>query len=195
MDTQTIIFMGPQGSGKGTQVQKLKEYLEANDDKETLVLQTGARFRELMEHDSYTGREINRSMNEARISPLFLSVTMWGWEMLKHLDDVKHVLVDGFPRRLEEAKILESAFSFYKREHISVMYIDLPEEVVVERMQKRKRFDDTEEGIKARLDTYKRETLPAVSYLKERPNTNFVEIDGSRSIEEVHADVREGLGI
>ena len=195
MNTQTVIFMGPQGSGKGTQVTKLKEYLEARDTKEVVVLQTGARFRELMEHDSYTGRETDRSMKEGRLSPLFLAIMVWGKEMLDHLNDTNHALLDGLTRRLDEMPAFESALSFYKREHITVVYINLPEEVVIERMKGRGRSDDTEEGIKTRLDAYTKETLPVVSYFKERANTNFIEIDGAQSIEDVHTDVLRGLGI
>ncbi len=47
MDIKTVIFIGPQGSGKGTQIEKLKAVLEAADRRRVVDIQTGRRFRAL----------------------------------------------------------------------------------------------------------------------------------------------------
>ena len=47
MDTRTVIFIGPQGSGKGTQIEKLKTILEDRDRRRVVDIQTGRRFRSL----------------------------------------------------------------------------------------------------------------------------------------------------
>ena len=47
MDIKTVIFIGPQGSGKGTQIEKLKTVLEGRDRRRVVDIQTGRRFRAL----------------------------------------------------------------------------------------------------------------------------------------------------
>lgn len=194
MKPQTVIFMGPQGSGKGTQRDALKAYLAEHDPARDIVsMQTGRRFRDLMERESYTGAKTIKNMEAGVLHPLFLSVTLWGMEMIEQLDDASHALIDGFPRRIEEAKLLEEAFTFYDREHITVAFIDTPEDVVRERMAARNRMDDTPEQIDERLAAYQRDTVPILEYYQERANTNFIRLDGTKSIEDIHHDVVASL--
>lgn len=190
MNTQTIIFMGPQGSGKGTQLSKMKEYVEGKDsEKEIITLQSGALFRDLMHRESFSGARTVENMKAGVLHPLFISVALWGQKMIEELDDTAHVLIDGFPRRMDEAEILEDALSFYGRSAVGVVFIDTPEAVSRERMAGRGRMDDTPERIDERLEAYTQETLPVVEYYKTRPDTSFIHVDGTRSIEEIHNDI------
>lgn len=194
MKPQTVIFMGPQGSGKGTQRDALKTYLAEHDPKRDIVsMQTGRRFRDLMERENYTGAKTIKNMEAGVLHPLFLSVTLWGMEMIEQLDDGSHALIDGFPRRIEEAELLEEAFTFYNREHIAIVFIDTPEDVVRERMAARKRMDDTPERIDERLKAYERDTVPILEYYQARTHTNFIRVDGTKSIEAIHQDVVTAL--
>jgi adenylate kinase len=191
----TIIFIGPQGSGKGTQIDKLDAVLSEMDPmRPTVDFQTGRRFRALaMKNEGYTEEHVAETLDSGVLQPLFLSVVLWGDAMREHLNPERHVLIDGFPRVVSEAIVLESAFSFYKREKITIINLQTPEEIVRKRMEGRARKDDTPESIEARLKWYREETLPVLDYYKERDNTEVIDIDGSDTIEGVHAHILQAL--
>jgi adenylate kinase len=193
----TIIFIGPQGSGKGTQIQKLDTVLTEKDpSRDTVDFQTGRRFRALaMKGEGYTEEHVAATLDSGVLQPLFLSVVLWGDAMREHMRPDRHALIDGFPRTVSEAVVLESAFSFYERRHLTVINLETPEEVVRERMLSRARKDDTPESIEARLSWYRTETLPVLSYYRERPHTDVIDIDGTLTIDEVHARILEELNL
>ncbi len=187
MNPKTIIFVGPQGSGKGTQIERLgRELRERDPERRTIDIQTGRRFRALAQkQEGYTENEIHRTLDTGILQPLFLSVVLWGDAFHHHADPNTHILIDGFPRTIHEAHVLESAFAFYKRNAITVVHLDTPEDVVRERMSIRARHDDTPESIEARLRWYREETLPVVEYYHTRQGTHVIDIDGTQSIDDV----------
>lgn len=197
MEPQTIIFIGPQGSGKGTQIAKLDEVLRTQDTSRKVIdIQTGRRFRALAaKGEGYTEKHIQETLDTGILQPLFLSVVLWGDAMREHLDPDCHVLIDGFPRIVDEAKVLESALAFYNRTQVRVINLDTPEEVVRGRMESRARQDDTPESIEARLRWYREETLPVVEYYRNRANTAVYDIDGTDTIEGVHAAIARSLNL
>lgn len=191
MNPRTIIFIGPQGSGKGTQIERLDAILREKDPTRRVVdIQTGRRFRAMAASgEGYTEKHIQATLNTGILQPLFLSTVLWGDAMKTHLDDECHLLVDGFPRVIDEAKVLESALAFYHRSPIDIINLDTPEEVVRERMISRARPDDTPESIEERLKWYREQTMPVVEYYRSRPDTHVHDIDGTASIDEVHAAI------
>ncbi len=195
MQTHTIIFIGPQGSGKGTQIERLKVVMKEHDPVRRIVdIQTGRRFRALAaKQEGYTDIHVSETLNTGILQPLFLSVVLWGDAFQNQVDEDCHILIDGFPRTVHEAHVLESAFSFYKRSPVTVIHLDTPEDIVRERMLCRAREDDTPESIEARLTWYREETLPVVSYYRTRPDTNVVDIDGTKSIDAVQQEIQKAL--
>lgn len=193
----TIIFIGPQGSGKGTQIAKLDEVLDKKDPTRQVVdIQTGRRFRALAaKGEGYTEEHIQETLDSGILQPLFLSVVLWGDAMRERVDQDCHLLIDGFPRIVREARVLETALTFYKRDPLTIVNLDTPEDVVRKRMEGRARSDDTSESIEERLKWYRTETLPVVEYYRERENTNVIDVDGTDSIDGVHAQILKGLGI
>jgi adenylate kinase len=88
---------------------------------------------------------------------------------LDDLDD-KPVLLDGFPRTVAQADALAGALEERGRELAAAVLIDVPDDVVVERISGRhqERADDSPETVKERLRVYHRETEPLVDYYSER---------------------------
>ena len=193
----TIIFIGPQGSGKGTQIELLARVLKEKDPTNRVVdIQTGRRFRALAaKMEGYTERRVHETLDSGMLQPLFLSAMLWGDAFHQHVDPECHVLIDGFPRTVHEAHVLESALSFYKRNHLIVLNLSADEAIVRERMIKRARKDDTETSIEARLQWYREETVPVLAYFRNRAQTTVVDCDGTKSIGEVHSEVLSLLGL
>lgn len=195
MQPFTIIFIGPQGSGKGTQIDKLDVILRAFDPTRTVVdIQTGRRFRALaVQGEGYTEEHVADTLNSGVLQPLFLSVNLWADAMRTYVDDQCHLLIDGFPRIVAEAAVLESALSFYKRETFIVINLNTPEDIVRTRMEGRARNDDTPESIEARLAWYRNETVPVIDYYRAHPGAKVIDIDGTDSIDGVHRQILQAL--
>ncbi|MCA9365335.1 nucleoside monophosphate kinase [Candidatus Kaiserbacteria bacterium] len=197
MKPKTVIFIGPQGSGKGTQIQQLDQVLKEKDPARPIVdIQTGRRFRALAaREEGFTEEHVGKTLDSGVLQPLFLSVMLWGEAMQNHVDPDCHLLIDGFPRTVREARVLETALSFYSREQVDIINLDTPEEVVKKRMESRARADDTPESIKARLEWYRTETLPVIEYYRGRDDTTVHDINGQLSIEEVHEEILNALDL
>jgi adenylate kinase len=197
MKPHTIIFIGPQGSGKGTQITKLDAALRAADPMRRVVdIQTGRRFRALAQkQENYTEKHVFETLDSGQLQPLFLSVVLWGDAMLQHVDTDCHLLIDGFPRTVNEAKVLESALSFYDRTEITVINLDTPEEIVRARMKSRARTDDTDASIEERLRWYREETIPVIEFYRARSRTKLVDIDGTDTIDGVHEAILRAVSL
>lgn len=196
MDTRTVIFIGPQGSGKGTQIEKLKNILEDRDRRRVVDIQTGRRFRSLAaKQETYAEDKIAETLDSGILQPDFLVSVLWGQAMVDQLDPKSHLLVDGFPRTVGQIPDLEDAFHFFERVQIDIINLETPETVVRERMSARARKDDTSESIEERLRWYREETVPVLDYYRSRPNTKVHDLDGTDTIDGVHAQIVKALAI
>lgn len=197
MEIYTIIFIGPQGSGKGTQIQKLNEVLETNDSRRRVVdIQTGRRFRALAEkRETFAERKVARTLNDGGLQPDFLTAVLWGQAMIDQLDPKSHLLIDGFPRTIHQAEALEDALEFFERGELSVVNFEIPEDVVRARMKNRARPDDTPESIEERLRWYRDDTVSVIEYYRKREGTTVYDIDATKSIEEVHKAILTALAL
>ena len=197
MQPYTVIFMGPQGSGKGTQLEKLEVVLRGRTDaRDVVVIQTGRLFRALARaHNTYTGERLRETLDTGMLQPNFLTTGLWGQVMIERVTPECHILIDGFPRTLEQAHVLDGAFHFYARKEIIVVNLTAPDELVRARMQERARADDTEAAIAERLRLYSAETLPVLDFYRARAHTNVLDIDGTVSVEEVHTAIVQALGL
>lgn len=188
MQPKTIILVGPQGSGKGTQAALLAQALTKTGD-ELLRAETGNAFRALIQADHDTAVRVRASIEQGNIQPLFLAVTLWGSMFIEQYNNSSHMLIDGFPRRVEEAVILDDAFAFYGRDHVDVVLLDMSDELAIERMKGRGRDDDTEASMRERLSWYHRDTEPVLDYFRAHTRYAVHSIDGSRTIEEIQSDI------
>ncbi len=197
MQPYTIIFIGPQGSGKGTQIERLKTELEKRDERRRVVdIQTGRRFRALAaKQETFAEDKVAETMDTGILQPDFLVALLWGQAMVDQLDPKSHLLIDGFPRTVAQVPDLEDAFHFFERGAVDVINLETPEEVVRERMRARARADDTPESIEERLRWYREDTVPVIEYYRKRANTRVHNIDGTKSIDEVQAEIVKALGL
>jgi adenylate kinase len=195
MPQQTIIFLGPQGCGKGTHAELLETYLQKTDSsRPVLYFSAGKQLRAFVQEKSYTA-DLNRSIIEkGGLLPTFLSVHVFADQLMREMKGNEHLLIDGFPRTEDQVPVLDSALRFYKREKPVVMYINISDEEAVKRLLKRGRADDTEEGIRARLAWTREHMDPILAWFRANSMYRVVEINGERTIEEVHADIDKALG-
>ncbi len=196
MDIKTVIFIGPQGSGKGTQIEKLKTILESRDRRRVVDIQTGRRFRALAAtQETFAEDKIAASMNTGSLQPDFITTVLWGRAMLDQLDEKSHLLIDGFPRTVGQIPDLEDAFQFFGRLSIDIINLQTPEDIVRERMNSRARSDDTATSIEERLRWYREDTVPVIGYYRQRPQTRVHDLDGTDTIDGVHAQIIAALAI
>jgi adenylate kinase len=196
MTPQTFIFFGPSGCGKGTQAKLLQEELKKRDpDRKILYIETGDKFRELLKGDSFTAREIKKIVEAGGLLPAFLPVWVVSNYLINNLTGEEHIFIDGSPRRLEEARVISSAIKFYKRENPTIISFEVSEEWAVKLMKGRGRSDDSEIEMKNRLSWFKENVVPAIEYFKNDPDYRFITINGEHTIEEVHQDLMNKVGL
>lgn len=197
MKALTVIFIGPQGSGKGTQIEKLDKVITEKDPVRRVVdIQTGRRFRSLAARsETFAEKKVARTLDTGMLQPDFLTHVLWGEAMLDQLDPKSHLLIDGFPRTVTQAHVLDDALAFFERNEVHVIDLDTPEDVVRSRMQSRARTDDTSESIEERLRWYREDTLPVLDYYRVRPNTYVHDLDGTDTVEGVHQQILAALNI
>lgn len=194
MEPLTIIFIGPQGSGKGTQVSNLLKTLGEKSDRRTIDVQTGRGFRAMIESpQTFAEKKVASTLAGGKLQPDFLTNQLWIDHMLKELDSECNLLIDGFPRTVAQAGVLDEALDFFERQEVHVINLDTPEEIVRERMKSRGRADDTDESIDTRLRMYREDTLPVLEYYRTRPHTQVHDLDGTDTIEGVHAQILAAL--
>ncbi|MEX0933908.1 MAG: nucleoside monophosphate kinase [Candidatus Paceibacterota bacterium] len=190
--TQAFIFIGPSGSGKGTQAQNLIEKLSKRGDSPCYI-ETGATFREFITGEKPLQKRSREFYKEGKRQPDFLAVYMWANELVRRFSGEQSVIFDGTPRSLYEAYMLDTALSFLHTEKVFVISLALPHKILMERLLKRGRGDDDPYGIEKRLAWFQNDVVPAIEYYKKHPTHTFIEIDGSRSVNEVWSDLEVRL--
>ncbi len=190
----TFIFAGPSGSGKGTQVDLLKQYLAKKTPKiPQYSSYTGDGFRNLMNGTTLAAHLAKKIQEVGGLQPEFLAIYLWADNLIKNVTGKEHLFIDGSPRKPGEAIVLNSAMEFYRREPVHILDIVVSGAETKRRLLLRGRHDDTEEGIARRLSWYKTQVVPAVDYLKKQPRYRFYDIDGEQTPAEVHKSIIEAL--
>jgi adenylate kinase len=181
----TVVLLGPPGSGKGTQAERLHEQLGFAQ------LATGDLLRAAREEGTDLGREAAEFMDRGDLVPDELIVAMIRDALASC--DREPVLLDGYPRTVAQAEALEDALDDRGRELTAAILIDVPDDLVAERIMRRGqgRSDDDPETVKERLEVYHRQTEPLVSFYEDRGLLRRV--DGAQDPDAVEADVRAAL--
>ncbi len=174
MRIDAVIFIGPQGSGKGTQARILAAKLGF------FYWEMGAIIRGEAEKNTVLGHKI-KALNSRGMLLADAELLSLLFEYLPTVPAGKGIVFDGVPRRLGQAKFLVKYLETHDCNHIVTIFLDIPRSVSVARLLKRKdienRSDDTPEIIERRLELYERETLPVLEFL--RTTTTFFRLDGT----------------
>ncbi len=199
-----VIILGPQGSGKGTQGELLAKKFDM------VFLGAGDLLREVAKIDTSLGREVHEIINvQGRHASADLVSRIFR-EKLIQIPKNQGVIVEGYPRNLEQYEIFKKFWDSLDRGDYKVLFIDLPEEIAIKRLSTRVvcencgriyvagtlekcsncggklviRPDDRPEAIKTRLELFNSLTLPMVAEMER--DGRVIRIDGSKSVDEVH---------
>jgi adenylate kinase len=174
-----IIFFGPAGAGKSVQGQILAarhgwRWLSAGqllrDSRDPKVLD-GMLSGELIESE-----KVN-----ARIS-----------EAITRAESIEQVILDGYPRTVEQAQWLVSEQSKLNQKIQLVVVLDVSHDEIIRRLKIRGRVDDNDEAIEERLNIYHRE-IPLIVSLMSSINIPVVHIQGKGTVGQVHDQIEAEL--
>jgi adenylate kinase len=185
-----ILVLGPQGSGKGTQAQRIKAMYGVPH------IATGDMIREQMQLQTELGQEVKDVYDRGDLVSDELMIRLIR-DRLDRGDTLPGFVLDGFPRTMAQAEALDELLADLGRSVDIVFDLQVPDrQQLLERLLKRAdeqhRSDDTPEAIERRLSLYERETAPLVEYYRSTRG-NVVGIHADRSIDEVFHEVREAL--
>jgi adenylate kinase len=113
-------------------------------------------------------------------------------EALSNAHEYDHLIVDGFPRTMPQAEWLMSEQSNFAHQVAMVIVLEVPESVILERLSKRGREEDSPEIITKRMNIYRREMYPVLGFFAER-GIKIVHIDGTGTVGEVHDKIQAEL--
>ncbi len=196
-----LIVLGPQGSGKGTQAQRLAEHFSiVHIDVGQLIRDeslkpTGIKIRKIIDEGKLLPNAIPNKIVKARLAEPDVQD---GW------------ILDGYPRNLAEAEFLDEI-----DQPDAVIFLEISDKIAVERLGQRRicskchkiydasakkcgcggkliqREDDTPKAIKKRLELYHDETEPLHEYYKPRKISHV--IDGTKAPDNVFKDILKVL--
>ncbi len=183
-----IVLLGAPGSGKGTQAPKLMEKFKLHH------ISTGDMFRKEIASQSPIGIKAKSIIDNGGLCPDDVTLDMLN-SYLSKLGECKGYILDGVPRTIEQAQMLDGV-NYDKPVGISkVVYIKIDEEEIIKRILKRAaelgRTDDTPEVAKNRTEQYFKLTHPLIDYYKKQGK--LIEINGMQTIDEVFADICKAL--
>ncbi len=183
-----IILFGPPGVGKGTQAKILSEQYHIPH------ISTGDMLREEIKNKTELGLKAKSIMDAGNLIPDDIMIGMIR-NVLKSDKCNNGIILDGFPRTVEQATALQTMFGELTIALRKVLYIEVTEEHIMERLLKRAevehRADDTPETITKRIDVYKKNTAPVKDYYTKLGLLSS--ISGEGTVEEVSKRMVEAL--
>jgi adenylate kinase len=210
-----LVLLGPPGSGKGTQAERLRQ------DFRLPYYATGDILRAAVREDTDLGREVKQYMDRGDLVPDEVMVDLIA-DRVASSEAADGFILDGFPRTTRQAEALDAKMKELGRELTAAILIDVPDEEVVRRLSGRRtcvkeghvyhtefdppknegvcdscgarleiREDDKPEVIRNRLKQYHSKTEPLIAYYEDQGILRRV--DGSRDPDEVNDRIRAML--
>ena len=175
-----IILFGAPGSGKGTQAERIAEEFQLPR------ISLGDILREEVSKDSSLGKEVKGYMAKGLLVPDELVSRV----IEENIDNGGFIL-DGYPRNLSQAENLDAMLAGKASDIDVVLYLDIDQEVITERLMKRGRGDDNAEVIKKRWQVFQNECFPILDFY--RAKGKLVSIDAKGDIDEIFNRVKSQL--
>jgi adenylate kinase len=169
-----LILFGRQGAGKGTQCKVLHDHYGA------VHISTGDMLRDAVAARTELGLEAGEYLTSGELVPDDVMVGIVE-ERIAQPDAARGFILDGFPRTIPQAQALLE-HTGPEGIHVAVD-LDVPLDIVKERMLGRGRDDDTESAIVRRLELYEEETIPTIRWFEEQGR--LITVDGVGTPEEV----------
>ncbi|HEY1354960.1 MAG TPA: adenylate kinase [Solirubrobacterales bacterium] len=210
-----LVLLGPPGSGKGTQGERLQEDLQLP------YYATGDILRAAVREETELGKTAKEYMDRGDLVPDEVIVGAIA-ERIDSTDAADGFILDGFPRTVPQAEALEGKLDELGRRLTGVLLIDASDEEVMRRLGGRRtcveaghvfhvefnpperegvcdvdgsnlvvRDDDQPDVIRHRLETYHEKTEPLIEYFDHQ--SLLRRIDGTAPPDEVAADVARTL--
>lgn len=210
-----LIFIGPPGSGKGTQAKQLASRHGVPH------ISTGDMLREAVAENTELGRKAAPIMAAGGLVPDELMIGIIR-DRLSKADARKGFILDGFPRTVAQAEKLETIVAGNEGDTLKVLQLLVPDEAIVKRIALRRscpqcgavyhlehnppakdsvcdrcgtgltaRPDDNESAVRKRLEAFHRQTLPVATYYKAK--SALREVDGQGPIDEVFERIEKSL--
>lgn len=211
-----LIIFGAPGVGKGTQAKILAGKLNIAH------ISTGDILRNAIKNGTEVGLKAKEIINRGELVPDDVMGEIVKETLQK--DSTKNgYILDGFPRTIEQAKILTNILKGLKQDQPTLLILDSDDQIIVDRLSQRrvctscgfivnlndfqgdtcpncgnkntfvKRDDDNEEVITKRLKIYHEATQPVVDYYQDKTKT--IKIDGTREIEAITEDIMKQLKV
>ena len=185
-----LILLGPPGSGKGTQAQRLVQRYGI------VQLSTGEMLRAAVAAETPVGLKAKDIMASGGLVPDDVVVGIIS-DRIDQPDAAAGFILDGFPRTVPQAEALDELL---KRKHMkldAVIELRVNESALIDRVETRAaetrargeevRVDDTPEVLTKRLASYRSLTEPLIHYYSER--RKLMTVDGMMTIEEVTREI------
>jgi adenylate kinase len=183
-----LIFLGPPGSGKGTQAIRVAEKLGV------VHLSTGDVLREAVKAGSELGKKADTFMKRGELVPDDLIIGLIEDEVASGELGGGFIL-DGFPRTIPQAVSLKEMFVKNSISVDKAILLSVSDDVIVGRIKGRAeaegRADDTEEVVRNRLAVYNEQTAPLVDFY--RKESVLMEIPGEDTMDGVFNSILEAL--
>ena len=183
-----IVLLGPPGCGKGTQSKLL---VEKNN---FVQLSTGDLLRdETSKCDSELGEKVKKLMESGELVPDKVVIDIIIKKVEENKD--KSVIFDGFPRNLNQAKVLDQALNDVEIELNNAIFFEIEFKILEERIKQRvqeslnkeQRKDDNIETLFNRIEVFKSSTLPIVDYYEKKGILS--KINAMDNIQTVYLDI------
>jgi len=183
-----VVFLGPPGSGKGTQAKLLAERLKVPAISTGDILRAAVRDRTPLGLQAQTVMEKGELVSDDMIVALIR-------DRIARTDARKGFILDGFPRTLEQARSLDALLSGNGDGLAAAVNFEVPETTLVERMlgraQAEGRADDRPETFRERLRVYRQKTAPLIGFYSNKGL--LADVDGVGTVEQVAGRVDDAL--
>ncbi len=193
---QFYIMIGKSGSGKGTQAKILKDYLLKDGHSEVIHVTTGGALRDFVHNDkSLSSNIMEKIMSQGKSLPDFIAIWNWYNIFIKNIKGEETMILDGAPRKISEAKILDEAVTYYGYDDVTVIYIDVSDTWAIDRLMDRGRSDDSDIiKVKNKMEWFAADVLGVIDWYKNyNKKVRFIRVNGENDVDEVFASIQKRL--